>query len=166
MIGFIIAIILFNLVCFTTNKRLTKNQFVHIWTFTIALQAVTETFIDFKYHGYWYFSKEINWWVLPAFTILIPPVNIIFLNWYPFKKTFYKQMLYILCWTIAITLYEAAALLPEPWGYFHHSWWSIWYSLLVNPFLLIAVLSYYRWICKIESCANLDKNRACFLKKD
>lgn len=119
--------------------------------FTIAFQAVTETYIDFKYHGYWYFTKEINWWVLPAFTVLIPPVNIMFINWYPFKQLFYKQMLYILFWVIAITLYELIALLPEPWGYFYHNWWRIWYSLLVNPILLIAVLFYYKWVCKINS---------------
>ena len=150
MIGFIIVIILFNLFAFTTNKRLNKNQLLHIWTFTIAFQAVTETYIDFKYHGYWYFTKEINWWVLPAFTVLIPPVNIIFLNWYPFKQLFYKQMLYILCWVLAITLYELISLLPEPWGYFRHGWWRIWYSLLVNPVLLTAVLFYYKWVCNIE----------------
>ncbi|HZG70787.1 MAG TPA: hypothetical protein VEY51_04545 [Chondromyces sp.] len=154
MIGFITSIIVFNLVCFTTNRRLTKNQLVHIWMFTIAFQAVTETFIDFKYHGYWYFTKEINWWVLPALTILVAPVNIIFLNWYPFKKAVYKQTLYILIWVIAITLYEVATLLPEPWGYFRHGWWRIRYSLLVNPFLLIAVLGYYRWVCKIEHAAD------------
>lgn len=151
MIGFITAIILFNLLAFATNKRLNINQVLHIWTFTIAFQAVTETYTDFKYHGYWYFTKEINWWVLPAFTMLIPPVNIIFLNWYPFRQGLSKQILYILCWVIAITLYELIALLPEPWGYFRHAWWSIWYSLLVYPVLLIAVLQYYKWICKIEN---------------
>ncbi|MDQ0153975.1 hypothetical protein [Robertmurraya andreesenii] len=150
MFGFITAIILFNLLAFTTNKRLNKNELLHIWMFTIAFQAVTETYIDFKYHGYWYFTKEINWWVLPAFTVLIPPVNIMFINWYPFKQLFYKQILYILFWVIAITLYELISLLPEPWD-FYHNWWRIWYSLLVNPILLIAVLFYYKWVCKINS---------------
>ncbi|OCA83162.1 hypothetical protein A8F94_18740 [Bacillus sp. FJAT-27225] len=150
MVGFIASIILFNLIAFTTNKRLTNNQIVHVWTFTIAVQAVTETFIDFKYHGYGYFTKEINWWVLPAFTVLIPPVNMIFLNWYPYEQLIYKQMLYILYWTIAITLYELLTLLPEPWGYFQHNWWRIEYSLLVNPFLLLSVLGYYKWVCKVE----------------
>jgi hypothetical protein len=150
MIGLIIAIILFNLIAFITNKRLTKNQIVHIWTFTIAFQAVAETFIDFKYHGYWYFYKEINWGVLPALTILIPPVNMIFLNWYPFGQHVYKRLLYIAIWVLAITLYEAVTLLPEPWGYFNHGWWELWYSAIVNPFLLSIVLFYYKWICEIE----------------
>lgn len=151
VIGFIIAIALFNVIAFRTNRRLTKNQIIHIWMFTIALQAVTDTFVDFKYHGYWYFDKEINWGVLPALTILIPPVNMIFLNWFPFHQRLYTRILYVAIWVVAITLYEAIALLPEPWGYFYHGWWNLWYSAIVNPLLLCIVLFYYKWICKIEN---------------
>lgn len=148
MFGFIAAILLFNFFAFTTNKRLNKNQLIHIWTFTIAFQAVTETFIDFKYHGYWYFTKEINWFVFPAFTVLIPPVNILYLNWYPFQQKVSKQITYIICWVFAITLYELVALLPEPWGYFRYGWWKTWYSLVLNPILLVSVLFYYKWVCE------------------
>ncbi|GAA0428827.1 hypothetical protein GCM10008983_01460 [Lentibacillus halophilus] len=151
MIGLMIAILLFNLVAFTTNKRLTKNQIVHIWIFTMALQLLVDLFIDGKYHGYWYFSKAIDWTSIPALTVLIPPVNMIFLNWYPFERSFYKRILYILCWVVVITFYEAITLLPEPWGYFNHGWWHLWYSALVNPFLLVTVLRYYKWICTIEN---------------
>lgn len=36
MIGFIIAIILFNTIAFTTNKKLSLNQIIHIWCFTVT----------------------------------------------------------------------------------------------------------------------------------
>jgi hypothetical protein len=45
MIGLIIAVILFNLLAFITNKRLSKNPIVHIWSFTIALQIIADMFI-------------------------------------------------------------------------------------------------------------------------
>ncbi|MDY0407111.1 hypothetical protein P5G51_018805 [Virgibacillus sp. 179-BFC.A HS] len=154
MIGLVTAIVLFNLVAFVTNKRLTTNQIVHIWTFTIALLIVTETYLIFKYHGYWYFYKEINWGVLPAQTVVVPPVNMIFLNWYPFGQQFYKRVLYIAIWTLAIVCYEAITLLPEPWGYFNHGWWKLWYSAIVDPFLLMSVLFYYKWICRIEKSTH------------
>lgn len=150
MIVFISSIILFNLLAFTTNKRLNKNQLIHIWTFTISFQAVTETFIDFKYHGYWYFTKEINWFVLPALTVIIPPVNMLYLNWYPFQQKIYKQIIYIFCWVIAITLYKLVAILPEPWGCFRYGWWKTRYSFILNPFLLVSVLAYYKWVSKSE----------------
>ncbi|WP_026009451.1 hypothetical protein [Priestia filamentosa] len=150
MIGLLLAITLFNTVAFTTNKRLTWNQIVHIWMFTIAFQGLVDLYVAGKYDGYWYFSQAIDWESILALTILIPPVNMMFLNGYPFGSSLCKRMLYIGCWTIGILMYEAIALLPEPWGYFHHVWWRLRYSLFVYPLLLIMVVCYYKWIRKIE----------------
>ncbi|WP_340430345.1 hypothetical protein [Priestia megaterium] len=60
MLGLIVAIILFNFIAFQTNKRLTTNQIIHNWTFTIAMQVLSDTYIDAKYHAYWYFSMDID----------------------------------------------------------------------------------------------------------
>ncbi|WP_312857299.1 hypothetical protein [Neobacillus endophyticus] len=92
MIGLIIAVILFNLIAFISNNRLTKNQIVHIWLFTVTLQLLADLFIDQKYHGY--FTKEVDWRGLPTTTMLLPPVNILFLNWYPFNSQLLKRILY------------------------------------------------------------------------
>lgn len=154
MIGLIISVVLFNLVAFKTNTRLTKNQIIHIWTFTIVFQLLVDLFIDDKYHGYWYFNEATEFKDLPTITVLIPPVNMIFLNWYPFNQTFFKKCLYVFIWTVAITLYEVLTLLPEPWGYFHHGWWKTWYSAVVNPFLLMSVILYYKWVHKHEKQMN------------
>ncbi|MBS4218300.1 hypothetical protein KHA96_08250 [Bacillus sp. FJAT-49711] len=151
MIGLIIAIVLFNVIALATNKRLTKNQIIHIWTFTIVFQVIVDHVIDLQFHGYWYFTEIPEWRDLLPITVLIPPVNIIFVNWYPFGKQLYKRIFYVAVWFIFITCYELVTLLPEPWGYFHHAWWNIWYSAIVNPFLLMSVILYYKWICKIEN---------------
>ncbi|WKB36506.1 hypothetical protein QS257_05280 [Terrilactibacillus sp. S3-3] len=150
MIGLISAIILFNTIAFLMDKKLSKNEIVHIWTFTISFQLIVDLFIDVKYHGYWYFSKSIDWTSIPALTVLIPPINIIYLNWYPFRASFMKQLFYFAGWLIFIIIYEALALLPEPWGYFHYGWWKLTYSALINPFLLLFLFFYYKWIRKIE----------------
>lgn len=60
MIGLIAAIIVFNFIAFKTNKILTTNQIVHIWAFTIAFQTVFDVYVEFKYHGYWYFAEEVD----------------------------------------------------------------------------------------------------------
>lgn len=150
MIGMFIAIILFNIAAFLTHKRLSKNEIVHVWVFTIALQLFADIFIDLKYHGYWYFTKGIDWASVPGCVALIPPVNIIFLDRYPFKASWMKQLLYFIVWLIFMIVYEVIALLPEPWGYFHYGWWNLGLSALVNPFLLLIVYFYYKWIRKIE----------------
>ncbi len=149
MIGLIVAIVTFNLIAFRTNKRLTPNQIVHIWAFTIAFQQSFDSIIEFKYHGYWYFDKEIDWIGILPHTILIPPVNMMFLNWYPFKEKIIKQCSYILLWVISILVYETITLLPQPWGYFHYGWWSIWHSAVIDPILFLILLKYYKWISKL-----------------
>ena len=35
---------------FIINKRLTKNQIVHTWTFTILLQMIVDAYLSVKYH--------------------------------------------------------------------------------------------------------------------
>jgi hypothetical protein len=151
MIGLIIAIVLFNFIAFKTNKRLTTNQIVHIWTFTIAFQYSFDILVEFKYHGYWYFSKGIDWIGVVAHTILIPPVNMMYLNWFPFYKRFSKKFIYIFLWVIGILIYETITLLPEPWGYFHYGWWKLLYAAIVDPILLLIVLGYYKWIRTLEN---------------
>jgi hypothetical protein len=144
MFGLMIAVILFNLVAFKTNKILTAKQIAHIFLFTISFQLSFDLYVDMKYHGYWYFSKEIDWASFPAHTILLPPVNMMFLNWYPFDRTRWRRILFVFFWTIALLLYEFIALLPEPWGYFHNGWWELWHSAVLDPILLFILLAYYK----------------------
>lgn len=153
MIGLLIAIISVNYIAFKKNKRLTANQIVHIWTFTIAFQVLFDLFIEFKYHGYWYFDREIDWAGLLPHLFLVPPVNIIFLNWFPHNSKVTKQIIYIILFVIAILIYEVITLLPAPWGYFHYGWWKLWYAAIINPVLLLILLAYYKWVCKLEKKA-------------
>ncbi|MUK87964.1 hypothetical protein GMD78_06075 [Ornithinibacillus sp. L9] len=144
MIGLLVAITVFNIVAFKTNKKLSHKQIAHIWAFTIAFQMGFDQYLDNKYQGYWYFTKDIDWESLPALILLIPPVNMLFLNWFPFSESLRVQLRYILLWEIPLLMYELIALLPEPWGYFNYGWWNIWYSALLNPVLLSFLAMYYR----------------------
>ncbi|OIK05669.1 hypothetical protein BIV60_27625 [Bacillus sp. MUM 116] len=150
MVLCVISIIVFNFIVYKMNKRLTKNQMVHIWTFTIILLTWADIYIDEKTGGYWYFYKGIEWRNFLVYTLLIPPVNVIFLNWYPFNASRLKMFRYFVYWIIFITAYESISLLPEPWGFFHYGWWNILYSIMCDPVLLFILLKYYKWICKIE----------------
>ncbi|MED1205309.1 hypothetical protein [Heyndrickxia acidicola] len=150
MIGLILAIIVFNLIAFKKCKRLSKNQIAHIWFYTIACQNLFDIYVDFKYHGYWYFTKAIDWSGLPAHILLLPPVNMIFLNWYPLTSNLKTKGIYLVLFVISILIYEMIAMLPQPFGYFHYGWWDWKYSAILDPILLISLLKYYKWICRIE----------------
>ncbi|WP_102348373.1 hypothetical protein [Bacillus sp. Marseille-P3661] len=144
MIGLLTAILIFNLLAFKTNTTLSRTQIAHIWAFTLAFQNLFDIFVDIKYTGYWYFTKDIDWGGLLAHTVLLPPVNMMFINWYPFKSSYWKQAGYIAIWVIIILIYETIALLPEPWGYFHYGWWTIWHSVILNPILFFILVTYYK----------------------
>ncbi|MBN8202192.1 hypothetical protein [Bacillus sp. NTK034] len=143
----------FNLILYKTIKGISANKIVHIWVFTIAFQLFFDIFIDLKYKGYWYFTQGIDWVALPAYTILIPPINLMFINWYPFNGSFMKKVSYFLIWEIFLLTYESIAMLPHPFGFFHYGWWSIWYSAIVNPILLTILIGYYKWISVLEKKA-------------
>jgi hypothetical protein len=153
MIGLIAAIILFNFIAFKQKKIMTANQIVHIWVFTIALQTTFDVFVEFKYHAYWYFDNSVNWLGLLPHLLIVPAANIIFLNWFPFKKNRFHMVRYFFLFTLIILIFELITLLPEPWGFFHYGWWSIWHSVLLDPFLLLILLGYYKWICILEQKA-------------
>ncbi|MGM0875800.1 MAG: hypothetical protein ACQEWV_13650 [Bacillota bacterium] len=144
MIGLIIAIIIFNILAFKTNKNLSGKQIAHIWCFTTAFQMTFDAYVDVKYHAYWYFTKNVDWAALPANTMLLPPVNMMFLNWYPFKSSLIEQIRYFVYWEVCLLTYESITLLPEPWGYFHYGWWNLGFSAIVNPILLLTLLAYYK----------------------
>ncbi|WP_235998278.1 hypothetical protein [Heyndrickxia sporothermodurans] len=151
MIGLVLAIIIFNSIAFIfTKKRQTTNQIIHIIVFTIALQSLFDLFIEFKYQGYWYFSKKVDFSGLIAHLFVVPPVNIMFLKWYPFRLSIKKRILYIVIWEVITLTYELITLLPEPWGYFHYGWWNLGHTIIVNPILFIILIKYYKWIVRKE----------------
>lgn len=153
------SVIIFNLMAYKFNKRLTPSQIVQIWTFTIAFQSLFDFIVEFKYHSYWYFGRGVDWLGLIPRMVLIPPVNILFLNWYPFNKSAVKRLLYVAVFVVFIVLYELAALLPEPWGYFHYGGWKIWYSVIVDPILLYCLVWFYKWVLFLESKSHLGRSK-------
>ncbi|TYS67922.1 hypothetical protein FZC76_12825 [Sutcliffiella horikoshii] len=150
MIGLILAILLFNGIAWKVNKKLSINQMVHIWLFTIAFQQTHDLIVEFKYGGYWYFNKGVDWAGLLAHTVLIPPVNVLFLNYFPFNRKFSKQFLYFCTWVVLIIIYEIIAALPEPLGYFKYGWWKLQYSMIEDVILLLILLGFYKFIVRLE----------------
>jgi hypothetical protein len=150
MIVLLISITLFNIISFKTARRISTNRKVHIWIFTCLFQLIFDVFISLKYHGYWYFGRGVDLKSFPIYTLLIPPVNLIFLSWFPFNRPFIKKILYIIIWEIFMLSYEMITTLPSPYGYYQYGWWSLGHSALINPMLLLILINYYKWIGKLE----------------
>jgi hypothetical protein len=155
MIGLFVSIVIFNYLAIKTVNKLSGNLIAHIWIFTIAFQVTFDVFADLKFKGYWYFSKGVDWIGLPAYTLLIPPVNLMIINWYPFKKSIWRRLIYIGIWEILLLSYEALTTLPEPWGYFHYGWWRLRHSAIINPILMFILFCYFRLAKKLENKVKL-----------
>lgn len=150
MIGLIVSILTFNLLAYRNRSNLTSNQVLHIWSFTIAFQAIFDLVVEFKYQGYWYFTPGVDLGGLLTHTVLIPPVNVLFLNGYPVNRSFLNKAVYLIIWVFGILIYEYVVLFPEPWGYFHYGWWTFWHSLVIDPILFLILLGYFRWVVHLE----------------
>src|SRR4051812_41610013 len=124
MLGLLASLIVFNFIAFRFTSRLSLNEKIHIWLFSISLQALFDLFVDAKMGAYWYFTRDIDWASLPIILFLVPPVNLCVLSWYPYGRTIPRQLVYILCVYIFQIVYELLTLMPEPIGYFHYGWWE------------------------------------------
>ncbi|MED1203071.1 hypothetical protein [Heyndrickxia acidicola] len=155
MIGLLISVLIAAYLFMKFHARLTPNQILHIWVFSFAFHQWFDVVVLIKHQGYWYFSKEaIEWKGLIPYIFLVPPINIVYLNQFPFQKSLLRKVFYIFLWTICIFLYELFTLLPEPWGFFHYGWWKWWYSILLDPILLFIVLMYYHLIQRVEKAGR------------
>ena len=152
------SVLVFNFMAYKLVKRLSGNMIVHIWVFTIAFQMIFDTFVDIKYKGYWYVSQGIDWIAFPGYTMLIPPVNLIFLNFFPVQSSILKQISYLLFWEIPFLFYETLTLLPEPWGYLRYGWWTLWHSAVINPVLLTILVAYYKFARRLENKLVVKQN--------
>lgn len=144
------SVILLNFFAYKKVKKLSGNIILHIWIFTCAFQILFDVFIDIKYQGYWYVTKGVDWSAFPAYTVLIPPVNLLFIQYFPFHQSWVRKIVYITGWEICLLLYEYLATMPEPWGFFHYGWWTLWHSAFVNPLLLLILLGYYKLVTRLE----------------
>ncbi|TKC16361.1 hypothetical protein [Robertmurraya kyonggiensis] len=151
MIGLATGIVVFIFIALKINRKLPMNHVLQIWTFSAAFQTGFDVYMIVRFKGYWYFDSEtIEYAAILPHLLLVPAVNIIFLNGYPFNSPRIKRVLYIAIWTIGIVIYELITLLPEPWGFLRYGWWNIGYSALLDPILLYILVQYYKLIKKLD----------------
>lgn len=126
-------------------KRISWLDIWSVTLFSLVVENMSDMVLDLKLNLFGYIAPGVQWsGFLPVF--MYPPVNAIFLNYYPFYGTKLHKLIYILGWTAFCLVYEVAALES---GYFYYVTWKLWYSALSYPLLLLAVLcncKFTRWL--------------------
>ncbi|MED4453853.1 hypothetical protein [Metabacillus fastidiosus] len=99
-------------------KKLPKSELYVIALFSIILGLCTDIVLSLKYHFYGYFTPGIQLESSLVVLILFPSPSVLFMNFYPFKKSLFNQSFYIICWSIFCLLFDYASIAS---GYFYHN---------------------------------------------
>ncbi|MFC0273508.1 CBO0543 family protein [Metabacillus herbersteinensis] len=123
-------------------KRLKKSELYAIALFSIVLGFFTDITFDLKYNLYGYFSPGVQFAGFLPILLLFPSSGVLFMNFYPFKKSLLYQFFYIFCWTIFCLFFEFLSIKS---GYFYHNGWKYWHSAFTYPYLFLLHLLHLRF---------------------
>lgn len=105
----IASLITFYTIALLIPKRISWLQIWSTTLFSLVVENMSNMALDLKLNLFGYIAPGDQWsGFLPIF--LYPPVNAIYLNYYPFGWTKFRKLIYIAYWTAFCLVYEVAAL--------------------------------------------------------
>lgn len=109
--------------------------------FTICIDFFI-TIITYE-HSLWYYHKAFlapNHTVADFFVAFTnhPLIVLVFLSRYPYKAKFFRQLAYILFWSLLFTGIETLFLLLKLLSY--HNGWTFWWSFVVWIFIFSGLI--------------------------
>lgn len=133
MLFIMISIVLFYTIIYIMPKRITLLEMYATTWFTLTLVMTVDIYLSFKLNLYGYFEGgTIVWKTLIIHFGVFPAYNIIFLNFFPQIRR--HQVLYVLGHSLICVVYEEITILT---GAFYHHHWSLVYSVMLYPFILL-----------------------------
>lgn len=133
MVYLLISVIIFNIVAYLVPKHIMRQEIYATALFSFLLGMISDTIFDLKYDLYGYFEKGVQFKGFLAIAGLFPACGILYLNFYPKRKSVLQKIMYILLWTAFCLVYEWTAIES---GFFYHNGWKYWYSAIIYPILL------------------------------
>lgn len=146
MLFLIFTVIVLNCLIVFAPKKLSAIELIVTTLFAMYLEAIVDIYLDLKYDLFGYFFKGVDWRSLLYLFGIYPAINLLFLNFFPFRRSFHRKFLYILGWTIFSVLYELFFLWS---GTFYYRKWSIWYSAMIYPGLFIMLILFHNYILSV-----------------
>jgi hypothetical protein len=143
MLFLILTVILFNIIVIFMPKRMSGIEMVATSFFSMYLQLVFDVYLDLKYDLYGYFEKGADWESVIYLLGIYPAVNLLFLNFFPYKKAFKGKFYYISGWVLFSIVYEKLFLWS---GTFYYNGWKMWYSFIIYPGLLLILVLFHNYI--------------------
>ncbi|GAA4706889.1 CBO0543 family protein [Brevibacillus fulvus] len=142
----LVSIIILNLIAYYIPKQLTRLEMYVTSLFAVYLACEVDVYLNLRHQLYGYFSPGPDYRTLLIFFGLYPAFNIIYLNLYPAQAKRWTKVLYILLMSVLSTALEW--VYTQKYGFFYHNGWTLFYSLLAYPVLLLVLLLHCRLIRK------------------
>lgn len=130
-------------------KNLSKIEIYATSIFALFFGRSTDEILDVKKNWYGYFGPGVQYLGIIMQIIIYTTVNVLFLNYFPFKKTNRSKLFHILGWSLFSIIFERITLKTK---FFYYTKWKSSYSLLLYPiiFLILAAnLKFVRYLLKI-----------------
>jgi len=144
MILLILTTICSVLIVLLIPKRLTGFEIYVTSLFAATFGAMVDMFLDVKLNWYGFLSKGIDWSYLFIFFVIYPAASTIFLNFFPFKKTWSKRLIYILFFSVITTVFEFIA--SKYSNVFYHNDWKLIYSAVCYPFIYLIMALHFKYV--------------------
>lgn len=136
-------------------KRISVIEIYSTFFFAYWLGITTDIILDFKYNLYGYMSHGVQFTSLIFVTAIYFSVNTLFLNFFPYKKSLQRSLLYIFIWSIFSITFESVAVHTH---FFYYSGWKFWYSALLYPIIFTVLRLNLFWVQKMLSIYIKQRN--------
>jgi hypothetical protein len=134
MVVVLITVAIFATTIIFMPKRITWLEIYTTSWFAIAFCSLVDIYLDLKLHLYGFFNREkVDWEVLILYFGMYPLYNAIFLNFFP-ASSLWRKILYFLANEVVLVSYEWLMIQT---GVIFYAKWTLWYSALAYPFILL-----------------------------
>lgn len=133
--------VLWTILAILIVKRLSPAEKYAVWFFTMAFALLFDVFIGGSLDLYDYGGEgAIQWQDLVNISLVNPSLALLYLNFLPRRR--FAILVYTAAWIGFLLGYEWLFLYLKVMKY---KGWSMWYSLLIYPFLFWIMVRNLRW---------------------
>lgn len=132
-------------------KRMSYSEMYVTSLFAYGLGVTVDLFFEFKFGLYYLSGKGVQYTPVIASIILYSLLNILIINFYPYKKTILRKFLYIIFCSLLSLFGEYMAV---TFGLIKYSGWKWYFSAVSYPMIILVLLWNRQFVRKLIS---LDK---------
>lgn len=111
--------------------------------FAMNFQVNVDVYLDLKYNFYGYYQEGPDYLSLIYLFGIYPAINIVYLNYFPYKKKFMKKVFYLAMWVLFAGVFELIFLWTKTF-YYHD--WKFFYSIIIYPFAYLILNGFHKYL--------------------